>query len=345
LYDRCCIAPIEHGTKDAIAATRWTPRLTLTTDMKLVLGLVVLTMVMFLFERIRADVVALVVLVVLGLTGLVRARGPVRRLRRQRGDEHHRDDDPRRRAGSHWRAQSTRGLVVAARATACERGCCSTPVRSQASTVRSCRTRAVHVAVPAGGVAACRRAPASPCRGCCCPLAAAIVMGGALTMVGNSPLILLNDLLVAANANLPSGAVLALAAQHVSRRCRSASRWRHRWRDLHFSLAASCCASHGGDAASPRRARKATSPSAYGIDGDVHELTVTRRQPAGRNERWAKPSRCTARRWCWRLQIQQRRRASRHRPMRGSGSADVLGAMGPREAAGHGLRARTTSCG
>ena len=45
--------------------------LTLTTDMELVLGLVVFTMVMFLFERVRADVVALVVLVVLGLTGLV----------------------------------------------------------------------------------------------------------------------------------------------------------------------------------------------------------------------------------------------------------------------------------
>src|SRR3546814_11987905 len=45
--------------------------LTLTTDMALVLGLVVLTMLLFLFERVRADVVALVVLVVLGLTGLV----------------------------------------------------------------------------------------------------------------------------------------------------------------------------------------------------------------------------------------------------------------------------------
>ena len=45
--------------------------LTLTTDMKLVLGLVSFTMVMFLFERIRPDVVALVVLVLLGLTGLV----------------------------------------------------------------------------------------------------------------------------------------------------------------------------------------------------------------------------------------------------------------------------------
>jgi len=45
--------------------------LTLTTDMKLVLGLVGFTMAMFLFERIRADVVALVVLLLLGLSGLV----------------------------------------------------------------------------------------------------------------------------------------------------------------------------------------------------------------------------------------------------------------------------------
>ena len=45
--------------------------LTLTTDTELVPRLVFFTMAMFLFERIRADVVALVVLVVLGLTGLV----------------------------------------------------------------------------------------------------------------------------------------------------------------------------------------------------------------------------------------------------------------------------------
>lgn len=38
------------------------------------------------------------------------------------------------------------------------------------------------------------------------PVSAAIIMGGSLTMVGNSPLILLNDLLVSANANMPSGA-------------------------------------------------------------------------------------------------------------------------------------------
>ena len=46
-------------------------QLVLTTDMKIVLGLVGLTMLLFLFQRVRADLVALVVLVMLGLTGLV----------------------------------------------------------------------------------------------------------------------------------------------------------------------------------------------------------------------------------------------------------------------------------
>ena len=45
--------------------------LPLTRDMVTVLAIAGFTMVMFLFERIRADVVALVVLVLLGLTGLV----------------------------------------------------------------------------------------------------------------------------------------------------------------------------------------------------------------------------------------------------------------------------------
>src|SRR3546814_8763134 len=40
------------------------------------------------------------------------------------------------------------------------------------------------------------------------PIAIAIVMGGTLTMVGNSPLILLNDLLLSANSNLPSGVAM-----------------------------------------------------------------------------------------------------------------------------------------
>src|SRR6476646_1942208 len=45
--------------------------LPLTQDMVVVLAITAFTMVMFLFERIRADVVALVVLVLLGLTGII----------------------------------------------------------------------------------------------------------------------------------------------------------------------------------------------------------------------------------------------------------------------------------
>ena len=45
--------------------------LTLTTDMVLVLVLVGFTMVMFVWEKLRPDVTAMLVLMLLGLTGLV----------------------------------------------------------------------------------------------------------------------------------------------------------------------------------------------------------------------------------------------------------------------------------
>ena len=45
--------------------------LVLSSEMTLVLGLLLLTMGLFVFERFRPDVVALIVLVLLGLTGLV----------------------------------------------------------------------------------------------------------------------------------------------------------------------------------------------------------------------------------------------------------------------------------
>jgi di/tricarboxylate transporter len=105
------------------------------------------------------------------------------------------------------------------------------------------------------------------------PLAAAIVMGGALTMVGNSPLILLNDLLVAANANLPSGAAsleplkmfapmpigLALLAVSLAY--------------FHF-FGSKLLREDGGDAVTPARTQSYFA-RAYGIEGDVHELTVS----------------------------------------------------------------------
>src|SRR5690606_42028293 len=38
------------------------------------------------------------------------------------------------------------------------------------------------------------------------PIACCVVLGGTLSMVGSSPLIMLNDLLLSANQTLPSGA-------------------------------------------------------------------------------------------------------------------------------------------
>ncbi|WP_133500822.1 SLC13 family permease [Cognatilysobacter terrigena] len=178
--------------------------LPLTQDMVVVLAIAAFTMVMFLFERIRADVVALVVLVLLGLTGLVEPEslfngfagnavisvmgtmilgagldrtGAVNRLaawllRRAHGDE--------------------RRLMLLTTAAAG----INSPLMQNPSVMALYMPVAARLSSRTG----------LPLSKFLMPIAAAIVMGGGLTMVGNSPLILLNDLLIAANANLPSGA-------------------------------------------------------------------------------------------------------------------------------------------
>ena len=177
--------------------------LTLTNDMKLVLGLVGFTMAMFLFERIRADVVALIVLVILGLTGLVAPEelfggfsgnavmsiiattilgagldrtGALNRL-------------------ASWLLR--RGHGIEQRLLLMTTGIAGL----NSSFMQNPSVMALYLPV------ASRLASRSglSLQRLLLPIAAAIVMGGALTMVGNSPLILLNDLLVSANNNLPSG--------------------------------------------------------------------------------------------------------------------------------------------
>ena len=177
--------------------------LTLTNDMKLVLGLVGFTMAMFLFERIRADLVALVVLVVLGISGLVAPEeifsgfsgnavmsiiatmvlgagldrtGALNRLAAWL---------LRRGHGKDRRLLAMTSLVAGL----------------NSSFMQNPSVMSLYLPVAARLSA---RSGLSMSR-LLLPLAAAIVMGAALTMVGNSPLILLNDLLVSANNNLPSG--------------------------------------------------------------------------------------------------------------------------------------------
>lgn len=245
--------------------------LTLTTDMELVLGLVVFTMVMFLFERVRADVVALVVLVVLGLTGLV----------------------PREDLFGGFSGSAVMSIIATMILGA---GLDRTGALNRLASWLLRRAHGVesrlllYTTAAAGITSSIMQNPSvmslflpvasrlSSRTGLTLsrmllPLAAAIVMGGALTMVGNSPLILLNDLLVAANANLPSGAAsleplnmfapmpigIALLALSLA----------------YFHLFGSkSLREDGGDAVTPARTQSYFA-RAYGIDGDVHELTVT----------------------------------------------------------------------
>jgi len=245
--------------------------LTLTTDMELVLALVVFTMVMFLFERIRADVVALVVLVVLGLTGLV----------------------PREDLFGGFSGSAVMSIIATMILGA---GLDRTGALNRLASWLLRRAHGVesrlllYTTAAAGMTSSIMQNPSvmslflpvasrlSSRTGLTLsrmllPLAAAIVMGGALTMVGNSPLILLNDLLVAANANLPSGAAsleplnmfapmpigIALLAASLAY--------------FHF-FGSKLLREDGGDAVTPARTQSYFA-RAYGIDGDVHELTVT----------------------------------------------------------------------
>jgi len=245
--------------------------LTLTTDMELVLALVVFTMVMFLFERVRADVVALVVLVVLGLTGLV----------------------PREDLFGGFSGSAVMSIIATMILGA---GLDRTGALNRLASWLLRRAHGVesrlllYTTAAAGFTSSIMQNPSvmslflpvasrlSSRTGLTLsrmllPLAAAIVMGGALTMVGNSPLILLNDLLVAANANLPSGAAsleplnmfapmpigIALLAASLAY--------------FHF-FGSKLLREDGGDAVTPARTQSYFA-RAYGIDGDVHELTVT----------------------------------------------------------------------
>ena len=252
--------------------------LTLTDDMRLVLVLVGFTMAMFLFERIRADVVALVVLVVLGITGLIAPEeifggfsgNAVMSIIATTilGAGLDRTGALNRLAGwlqrrAHGRDRRLLGLTSAIAAL-------------NSSFMQNPSVMALYL--PVASRLAARTQLTLPLL--LLPVAAAIVMGGALTMVGNSPLILLNDLLVSANNNLPSGMTtieplsmfaplpigLALIAASL----------------LYFHLYGSRRLSHELDQG-PSQPTPARTDSyfakAYGIEGDVYELTVTADSP------------------------------------------------------------------
>ncbi len=252
--------------------------LTLTTDMKLVLGLVGFTMAMFLFERIRADVVALVVLVVLGLTGLIAPEeifggfsgnavmsiiattilgagldrtGALNRL-------------------ASWLLRRSHGLE--------QRLLLMTTAIAGLNSSFMQNPSVMALYLPVASRLAGRTS--LTLQRLLLPIAAAIVMGGALTMVGNSPLILLNDLLVSANNNLPSGMATIeplrmFAPLPIGLALLTASLLYFRFRGDRLLREEEAQANDG---VTPSRTDSYFSRT-YGIEGDVFELTVTAESP------------------------------------------------------------------
>ena len=251
--------------------------LILTRDMMLVLGLVVFTMVMFMFPRIRVDATALVVLVALGVAQLVPADelfsgfsgnaviSIIATMILGAGLDH---TGALNRLAS-WLLRRSKGvedrLVLWTSAVA---GLMSGFMQNPAVTALflpvasrlSSRT----------GVSLSRLL---------LPLGAAIVMGGGLTMVGNSPLLLLNDLVQSANRNLPSGAAtlapfpmfqplpigIALLIAGLLYYRYPGRKWLRAGED-------------SKDVVTPGRTESYFA-QAYGIEGEVFELTVGSESP------------------------------------------------------------------
>ena len=249
--------------------------LTLTTDMKLVLGLVGFTMAMFLFERIRADVVALVVLVLLGLSGLVSPEeifggfssnavmaiiatmilgagldrtGALNRLAAWL---------LRRAHGVESRLMLLTGAVAGLNSSIMQNPSVMALYLPVASRLSS-RT-------------------GLPLPRLLLPIAISIVMGGTLTMVGNSPLILLNDLLLSANSNLPSGVATLVPLKMFAPLPIGLALLTAALAYFHF-FGDRLLHEDGGKGATPARTQSYFA-NAYGIEGDVYELTVTADSP------------------------------------------------------------------
>jgi len=249
--------------------------LTLTGDMQLVLGLVALTMVLFVFERVRPDLVALVILVLLGLTGLVAPEDLFNGFSGNAvisviatmilGMGLDRTGALNRLAG--WLLRRAHGVEQRLLLLTCAVAGLNSSIMQNPSVM------ALYLPVAAR---LSSRTGLSLSR-LLLPLAAAIVMGGGLTMVGNSPLILLNDLLVSANSNLPSGVATLeplrmFAPLPIGLALLGAGL-------LYFHLFGDRLLRDDTDNVVTPARTESYFANAYGIDGDVFELTVTADSP------------------------------------------------------------------
>lgn len=178
--------------------------LTLSFDMALVLVILGLTVVLFVREWVSSDVAALMILVVLGLTQLV----PVDRL---------------------FDGFASNAVMSVLAVMVLGAGLDRTGVMGHAASLVLKLSQGeeqrlvVALSLLAGTISAFMQNPAVialflpvasriaartgyPLTHLLMPMGFCVVLGGTMSMVGNSPMILLNDLLLAANRSLPSGA-------------------------------------------------------------------------------------------------------------------------------------------
>ncbi len=178
--------------------------LTLTPQMALVLGLIVFTVVMFALDWIRADIIALLVLVAIGVANLVPADqlfggfagGAVMAILATMilGAGLDRTGVLNRAAA--WLLKVSDGVERRLLLALCVMtGAMSAFMQNPALTA---------LFLPVASRIAARTG--LPLSRLLLPMACCIILGGTITMVGNSPQILLNDLLSSVNRNLPPGA-------------------------------------------------------------------------------------------------------------------------------------------
>jgi di/tricarboxylate transporter len=178
--------------------------LTLTSDMMLVLGVLAVTIALFVFEVVRVDVVALSIMVLLGLLGLV----------------------PSDQLFNGFASNAVISIIaVMILGAGLDRTGVMTVV---AAFILRIGGKTANKIIPlisgtVGGISSLMQNVGAtalflpvvsrisvrteiPLSRLLMPMGFCAIMGGTITMVGSSPLILLNDLIIASNASLPPGA-------------------------------------------------------------------------------------------------------------------------------------------
>ncbi|HTA65682.1 MAG TPA: SLC13 family permease [Xanthomonadaceae bacterium] len=247
----------------------------LTSDMVVVLCLMAFTMLMFMIDRIRADLVALTALIALGLSRVT----PADRLfdgfagnavisvmaTMILGAGLDRTGVLNRLSG--WLLRRSRGLEERMVTLTCAVAGMISPTMQNPAVMSLFLPVASRLSARTG---------VTPSR-LLLPIVSAIIMGGSLTMVGNSPLILLNDLLVSANRNIPSGVATLVplkmfAPFPIGAALLAACLIYYRWFGGRLL-------EEGADKNITPGRTESYFAEAYGIDGEVFELTVTAESP------------------------------------------------------------------